>query len=786
MLFGVLALVSACNGGGGEPQTRLLDYPIIDFSSQWLEFGFVEFGETETRTFIIQNQGDLTMGIKDIYEGRGQDEDFEITWDVANITCPDDEAAKSMRPAPDATIWASETEIDFGEVEPGDSDLEALVVTNVGDTTLTFAGVFVVPSTEGFSIFSGGDVSSVALEPSQSHNIILQYAPTDANGNTATLIINSNDPNNNLLEIPLLGNQGGSSTDDTGGADDTSEPTDDTGGPVSDGQVLFTLGPDCRIPVDVAFTPVHVGEVYGSVIVETATQQREDEEEPEYWSDIDHDRSIIYLQGDSELTEGRVIVQPRSMDFGHIWTGEEEVQYIQVSNAGNGELILTQPTLDENCSEGYNISWSYAPDATDEKILEGDSKTLIEVSFVPVDQNDAYCTLYVNSDDADNPQVPVYLQGNSGVDPDNTPPTVAIRSPDPGYVHNTSGPIEMELNVFDRDQPAESLTCRIKSALLVGATVAYCTPTDASGHVFVDVPLDAFDPGVDTIQVLVTDVAGTTSVASIPVVINSVFPASDDDGDGFGSEDSGMMVDCNDNSIVSYPEAAEIYDGLDNDCDLLIDEGTEGADDDGDTLTEIDGDCDDNDAFTLPGIAEAADHKDNDCDGDIDEGTNLFDDDGDGYAEVNNDCLDNNPDIHPGAVEVCDDIDNDCNGRIDDACLQIDSTPIIVGGINMSQTACESAEVIQLSVFVYDADGQTPTYTWNVEEDASIDNSNSPTVNFTCPTLDGNDGKLSQVYSVVADPDGHQVWDFAEVAVYPTDTLYQQYIDIVFVNPNEE
>ena len=182
------------------------------------------------------------------------------------------------------------------------------------------------------------------------------------------------------------------------------------------------------------------------------------------------------------------MVTPRSVDFGHIWAGEEEIRYVQVANAGDGDLILDHPTLDENCSEAYSISWSYAPNVGDQKVLEGDAKTLLEVSFIPEDQNDAYCTLNIFSDDEDNLDEQVYLQGNSGVDPTNTAPTVAIRSPEAGYVHTSLQPMQFEINVFDRDQPANTLTCRVRSAILAEATLASCTPDDESGHVFVDVP----------------------------------------------------------------------------------------------------------------------------------------------------------------------------------------------------------------------------------------------------------------------------------------------------------
>lgn len=140
--------------------------------------------------------------------------------------------------------------------------------------------------------------------------------------------------------------------------------------------------------------------------------------------------------------------------------------------------------------------------------------------------------------------------------------------------------------------------------------------------------------------------------------------SKDDDGDGY-SENAG---DCNDDDPAVSPDAEEDKNNkIDDDCDGNVDENSRRFDDDGDGFTNQQGDCDDLDASINPSAKEEADEIDNDCDDNIDEGTFNFDDDQDGYSEADGDCDDYDAWSFPGAQEDCDSIDNDCDNFIDEA-----------------------------------------------------------------------------------------------------------------------
>ena len=169
-------------------------------------------------------------------------------------------------------------------------------------------------------------------------------------------------------------------------------------------------------------------------------------------------------------------------------------------------------------------------------------------------------------------------------------------------------------------------------------------------------------PGVEQLVAVTLTVTASGERSDVHAIDLVIGYGIDHDGDGY----SLRQGDCDDTNTDIYPGSPDVADGLDNDCDGEIDEGSPSADDDGDGYADLDGDCDDENDTVFPGAEESINGVDDDCDGTIDEGTDAYDDDGDGYSEQEGDCNDSTSAVSPDAPETPDGVDNNCNGTIDE------------------------------------------------------------------------------------------------------------------------
>lgn len=232
-------------------------------------------------------------------------------------------------------------------------------------------------------------------------------------------------------------------------------------------------------------------------------------------------------------------------------------------------------------------------------------------------------------------------------------------------------------------------------------------------------------------------------------------PCTDADGDGYGMGSDCLGYDCNDADPLSYEGAGERCDGVDNDCDSLIDEA----------LTDV---SPEDLACLNMGVCEgtaplcsggawgcqyplsyeqeelSCDELDNDCDGEVDEAHDLsadiehcgacgaacsldnatpvcvegsceverceagwFDVDQDPSNGCEYSCL-----ISSGALEQCDMIDNDCDGAVDET-FNLREDLAHCGGCNQlcsipqSEAACVegACQFVSCVEYFYDING---------------------------------------------------------------------------------
>ncbi len=245
---------------------------------------------------------------------------------------------------------------------------------------------------------------------------------------------------------------------------------------------------------------------------------------------------------------------------------------------------------------------------------------------------------------------------------------------------------------------------------------------------------------------------------------------NDRDGDGY-------TEDCDDNNPLIYPGAAEFCDGLDNDCNSVVDDNaldaaTWYADTDGDGFGDPeddqascdmptgyvanDTDCDDSDARINPGAIEfdCEDPLDYNCDGSV----GYADADGDGFAACT-DCDDNDAAVNPDAVETCNDTDDDCNGLTDD------DDPLVTGGSTWYADA--DGDSYGGDQFTLEACEAPDGYVDNADDCDDLEPLTYPSASEVCDEEDNDcDGTVDEGvgFTWYADGDGDGYGDASSVA----------------------
>jgi len=414
-----------------------------------IDFGTVTQGVADQRELTIQNVGGGTLTVDSVLlvDGSGPFavEDFSGTIapsssvtvavsldptdlgqheDIIEIVSDDpDEAVVEVPvyvldvvegPVP-AIAW-SPSSLAWGTVPSGGAVTQSVTITSVGTGDLEVSAITLDPATSGdFTL--AVNPAPVTLPPSYTDLIDVIYAPSDDGADSGTLLVESNDPDIPVVEIPLSGELlpapdielvptqllfgqveiGATVTMDAeiwslGDAD------------LELGQLLLDASPEFTIDVDASFAYLAPGEFTTVTVSYTPADMIPDSGQIEIPSnDPDENPAYLLLAGQHEPIPD-IEVDPLLVDFGTVDVGTTATDTVSVGNVGTGDLYVDLPTLTGSGDFGINAAQFPL------SIPPGGVELLI-VEYTPSDFVDDTGQITITSDDPDEPTVLVDLVG---------------------------------------------------------------------------------------------------------------------------------------------------------------------------------------------------------------------------------------------------------------------------------------------------------------------------------------------------------------------------------------
>ncbi len=431
--------IVSLNGTGTAPQLTL--------RPATLDFGEVPVGSNRTLSATVENTGGAALAVSDIsiegtdfVLGAGVDATtlqpnetlaFDVTYQpsaagervgvvrVSNNTTENpvaDIPLSGTGTTPEVSI--SPAPVAFGNVVLEQNAALPVTITNVGRADLLITSV----TAEGpaFSL-SGVPTETATLSPGASLTVNLTFAPLEVGEATGSIQVISNAPNS-PTNVSLTGNgtpipveidvTPNALTFDPQFLGEPGELTVTIANPgtsvLSVSNVQITDGADAGFaldapfdgPVDVrpgdevtvlvTFTPVSLGEAFGSVAIT---------------SDADSGTVVVEMSGSGVAAPTpQIAVDPTSLDFGITPLGSEQSVDIDIQNTGDAPLTVTNIEVVEGAGAGFTLQGGFG----DDQVIQPDDTVTVTVLYTPLAVGTSEGQLRISSDADD---VDVALNG---------------------------------------------------------------------------------------------------------------------------------------------------------------------------------------------------------------------------------------------------------------------------------------------------------------------------------------------------------------------------------------
>ena len=441
----IFTLGTACN----DVVLDQLD-PNIWVDPEEVNFGSVIVGTSNVVTVTIHNTGGGTLTVDSVALQNGNGpftvesyageivpdnlQDLLVTFEpmdlgpaqdviLINSNDPDEPIvevpiyALDVTEGPEPAIAWSPTSINYGAVPSGGEVTETVTIQSVGTAPLQVSNIsLAVGSSSDFYIAS--HEAPTVMDPSAISLIEVVYAPSDTIADAGTLVVESNDPNNPEVLIPLTGELHPSpdidlvpSTLDFGQVDMGSSLTlsaeiwsvgDDV---LELGQLSMNAGAEFTLDLDPSNESLPVGNSTTVTVTYTPVDMTPDTGTVDIPSN-DPDEPIAYLQLIGATPVPDIDLNPTTLDFGQVEVGSYLSLSASITNVGGADLDLGELFLDTITAE-YTLTF----DPSYTTLVPGDA-TSVEVTYSPVDGGTDTGVVEIPSNDPDEPIVYLNLTGS--------------------------------------------------------------------------------------------------------------------------------------------------------------------------------------------------------------------------------------------------------------------------------------------------------------------------------------------------------------------------------------